>query len=894
MKLFYSPSYSGFVFADKSKIMFNQKIVDTAGLVDVLELHAGMNTEGKEDIERVVEYYQAMKTYMQANPENVLKSSFDVDALSVAKECLLWRDTLTFAGWNKSLKAPSKRMEVLSGVEEYFSSPSLGERLLAVTKAVQNGCSLPQNLCIETPVDYKLFSPLESGLVQALADRGVAVTIKELPSKPANSLNEVIKVLESSSDKKEVIQKDDSFNILHFEEQDEALKFLSLQEPDSYDVWINSDNKAFDDWLYLQGKATSGSRINGGLPQVTQLLPIGLGILASPMDLKNMFEWLHVQLSPLDFIFRINLEDAIVKEGGYYNKKCKKVIENFVKEEPEVRQELVKKFLPDINIPEPVTDGTVSIKRVMEFSSALYDWCSEQVDSYLDEMIKMQLRVVQNECVAVIAMLKSETEERMSFQKLMTFVSNLKAGVDMLQYQAEEGCRTVVTGPGMFASPVKSLIWCDFYNDAKETLKYDFLLPAEKDEFQKSLSLWNEDTEREYNYRIKMLPFYLAEKVTLVVIDRKVTEKVETHPLYIQLQNKIENIKDFIKSPDLSKLFVTLLQDAPLVNNAMDAESPGISIKNGKLIEWPETESATYFERIVHYPFDYAFSRLANISAKGNASIPKINQVYGIVSHAVIETLFNKYDDIPESGTVPYIKENIRNNFDKVFTDMVNGCGAVLLLKENILNLPNYKAKVFSCVNALVKLLEGNNLHVLACEPWLENTQMDFEGGIKIGGYADMILADEQNNPIIFDFKWTGKEQSFKQKIAENKSIQLELYKYLTKDFAGSEAQAVAYVILPEVTVISAQEFAGDNTIKVDLNNTDELMPKLKNSYKYRREQISNGFIEEAAGFTPDSIQYQKDCEDQELIPLEFGGRANDLKKKGNDYSDYTFFMRRQ
>lgn len=894
MKLFYSPSYSGFVFADKTKIMFNQKIVDTAGIVDVLELHAGMNTEGKEDIERIVEYYQAMKAYMQANPNNVLKSSFDVDALSVAKECLSWRDTLTFAGWNKTVKAPSKRMEVLSGVEEYFDSPSLGERLKALTQAIKNRCSLPENLCIETPVDYKLFSPLEAALVQALADRGVTICVKELPCKPANSLNAVINVLESSSDKKEIIQKDDSFNILHFEEQDEALKFLTLQEPDSYEVWINSDNKPLDDWLYLQGKATSGSRITGGLPQVTQLLSIGLGTLASPMDLKNMFEWLHAQISPLEFIFRNNLECNIAREGGYYNKKCKKIIEDFVKEEPEVRQELVKNFLPDINAPESVTDGTVSIKKAMGFTRALYDWCGEQVGSYLDEMIKMQLRVVQNECAAVITMLQSETDERMSFQKLMTFVSNLKAGVDMLQYQAEEGCRTVITGPGALASTAKSLIWCDFYNDAKETLKYDFLLPTERSEFRKSLLLWNEDTEREYNYRIKMLPFYLAEKVTLVVIDRKVTEKVETHPLYIQLQNKIKNIKDFIQSPDVNKLFEILLQDAPLINNAMDAETPGISIKNGKLIKWPEAEYATYFEQIVHNPFDYAFSRLADISAKGNASIPKINQTYGTVAHAVIETLFNKYDDIPQSGTVLYIKENIKNNFDKVFTDMVNGCGAVLLLKENILNLPNYKAKVFSCVNALVKLLEENNLHVLACEPYLESAQEDFEGGIKIAGYADMILADEQNNPIIFDFKWTAKEQSFKQKIAENKSIQLELYKYLTKEFAGSEAQTVAYVILPEVTVISAQEFTGDNTIKVDLNNTDELMPKLKNSYKYRREQITNGFIEEAAGFAPGSIQYQKDCEDQELIPLEFAGSKNNLRKKGNDYSDYTFFMRRQ
>lgn len=894
MKLFYSPSYSGFVFADKSKIMFNQKIVDTAGLVQVIELHAGMNTEGIEDIERIVEYYQAMKTYMQANPENVLKASFDVDALSVAKECLLWRDTLTFAGWNKSLKAPSKRMEVLSGVEEYFSSPSLGERLLAVTKAVQNGCSLPQNLCIETPVDYKLFSPLESGLVQALADRGVAVTIKELPSKPANSLNAVIKVLESSSDKKEVIQKDDSFNILHFEEQDDALKYLSLQEPDSYEVWINSDNKALDDWLYLQGKATSGSRITGGLPLVTQLLPIGLGTLASPMDLKNMFEWLNVQLSPLDFVFRKELEGGIAREGGYYNKRCRKIIEDFVKAEPEVRQALVKNFLPDINAPESVTDGTVSIKKAIEFTSALYDWCEVQAGAFMDEILKKQLRVVQNECAAVLNTLQSEKEERMSFQKLMTFVSNLKAGVDMLQYQAEEGCRTVVAGPGALVSTAKSLIWCDFYNDAKEVLKYDFLLPAEKKEFRTSLLLWDEDTEREYNYRIKMLPFYMAEKITLVVIDRKVTDRVETHPLYIQLQNKIKNIKDFIQSPDVNKLFEKLLQDAPLVNNAMDAQTPGITIRNGKLIKWPETEYATSFEQIVHSPFDYAFSYLAGISAKGNAAIPQINQTYGSVAHAVIETLFNKYEDIPESGTVPYIKENIKNNFDKVFTDMVNACGAVLLLKENILNLPNYKAKVFSSVNALVKLLEDNKLHVLACEPWLQNTQINFYGGTKIGGYADMILADEQNNPIIFDFKWTGKEDKFKQKIAENKSIQLELYKYLTTEFAGSEAQAVAYVILPEVTVISAQDFAGENTIKVTMSNTDSLMTKLKNSYKYRREQITEGFIEEAEGFAPDLIQYQKDCEEENLIPLEFGGRANDLKKKGNDYSNYTFFNRRK
>ncbi len=66
-------------------------------------------------------------------------------------------------------------------------------------------------------------------------------------------------------------------------EQEDAIRYLSLQEADSYDVWINADNKAFDNWLYLEGKPTSGSRIRASLPPLTQLLPLGLGIIARPL-----------------------------------------------------------------------------------------------------------------------------------------------------------------------------------------------------------------------------------------------------------------------------------------------------------------------------------------------------------------------------------------------------------------------------------------------------------------------------------------------------------------------------------------------------------------------------------------------------------------------------------
>lgn len=909
MKLYYCPSFTGFVYSDLSNLMFNEKIVDTAGLIAVIKLHAGFNAEKKEDIERTVNYYKAMSLYMKKNPSNIMKDSFEIDSLSVAKECLNWRDTLSFAGWNNSVKAPSKRIEVISGVEEYFTDKSLGDELVFVIDAVKSGCTLPDNLIIETPINYKLFSSLEVELIEALKGRGITVEDKKVPLKNTNALSSIVKALESTDDEKVYIKNDDSFQILHFENQDDACKYLSLKAPDSYDVWINSDNKVLDNWLYLEGKPVSGSSIKGGMPQITQILPIGLSILSSPMDLKNMVEWLNIPVSPLSSNLRKTLAKKISRSGGYYNKDCQNVINDYIgckyeyeelsenarmekiKTETKIRTSLVEKFLPDINNPETVFDGTVDINKVRSFTESLYNWCGTEIISIKDGLQKAQIGMVRNECVAVLNMLNSETTERISFAKLMAFVTNLKDGVDMIQYEAQKGCRTVVSNPGQINSSIRNLIWCDFYNEPNETLKYDFLLPNEKEEFKKTLKLWNEDTEREYNRKLKFLPFQFSDRITLVVIDKKVTEDVEKHPILIQMENKIKNLSEFIINPDINTEYMSLLTEIPVINNGMEENAEGLQIKKAGLIQWPDHETYSSFDQLIYNPFDYAFSYLAGISSLGNSSLPKVNSVYGTVAHAVIETLFNKYEGIETSGTVEYIKENIKNNFDKVFLDMVNGYGAVLLLKENILNLDNYKDQVFKCVNSLVKVLDDNDLHVVACEPWLENKNMQFANNIKIGGYADMILADKENNPIVFDFKWyPGKQEKFKEIIKENKSIQLELYKYLTKEICGKEAKAVAYVVLPEVIVVSSESFISENAIKVTVDNIDEqLLPKLKNSYKYRCNQISDGFIEEATGFAPDMIAYQKDVEDKNLIPLNFEGKR-EPKKQAKPYPEYDFF----
>lgn len=897
MILHYCPSYKGFVYSNLETIKFNEKIVDTSGLIEIIRLHAGLKADKKEGIERTLDYYKAMKCYMEKNPGNVLEASFEIDGLSVAKECLKWRDTLCFAGWNKTIKAPG-RMEVLAGVEEYFADSSTGEDLVSLIDEVKAGCLLPANLEIITPIDYKLFSPLEVDLLEALIARGVCVKTLSIPEHSANTLSSIIKLFNSTEKEAVKITKDETFKILHFEEQDEAYRYLSLLPPDSYDVWINSDNKALDNWLFLQGKPAGGSSIKGGLPQITQILPIGLGIFAAPLNLKNLIEWLNIPLSPFPLNFRSRLKEKLTREGGYYNKECKEIIDKFIgdgKDEAEQkkRSELIKHFLPDINTPASFSEEKIEVERIKNFVNGLYSWCGSEMSFIQNQMQKTQLQIVRNECTTVLNMLEDYSEKQIDFSFLMTFVTNLKDDVDLVQYEAQCGSRTIIKNPGNITSPVKNLIWCDFYNEPDENLKYDFLLPGEREAFEKSLKLWNRNTEREYNNQLKRLPFLLAEKITLVIIDKKVTENVQKHPVFIQLENKVKNIKDFIISPDVNEENKGLLQEASIINNRMAPEAEGIEISNGALIKWPDHESASSLEELIYNPFDYAFNYLAGIKSLGNESLPLCKTSFGTVAHGVIETLFNRYNDIEGSGTAGFIKENIKNNFDKAFTDMVNAKGAVLLLKENISNLENYKTKVRKCVNALVKVLEDNHLHVVACEPELIKENMGFEGDIKIKGFVDMLLADEDNVPVIFDFKWTSKPDDYKKKIKENKSIQLELYKSLIEGFEGlkknTKAKAVAYIILPDVIIFSKESFIGENAIKVTVDNNEDLLPEIKNSYKYRREQISGGFIEEATEMGPDKISYQKAVEYENLIPLKFESKTNPKKEK-KSFPKYELF----
>ena len=144
MKIFFSPDYSGPVYvrpADGQEALMDTLVANTIGLVNMLELRLGLHYDDVPEQQRLAHYYEAVCSYMAANPGNVMEASFKTTGLGTAKAMLAWRDELRSAQWDFKGAEISNRLSVLIGVEEHFRGHEgcdKAERLRIVTDQVKS------------------------------------------------------------------------------------------------------------------------------------------------------------------------------------------------------------------------------------------------------------------------------------------------------------------------------------------------------------------------------------------------------------------------------------------------------------------------------------------------------------------------------------------------------------------------------------------------------------------------------------------------------------------------------------------------------------------------------------------------------------------------------------
>ena len=487
-----------------------------------------------------------------------------------------------------------------------------------------------------------------------------------------------------------------------------------------------------------------------------------------------------------------------------------------------------------------------------------------------------QLRKVSEMTDALLNQIDALVEGEFSFTTLSQWAQSLYEDGNFILYPAQVGSKCLINQPSNMIGKVKKTIWCDFYGDITTTQSTDFLSNHEFEELKKQgISLWNKQHENDLMHLMMKQPIYnTTEKLTIVTCDQQGATKLPQHPLYLQLPSKPQVIDGDILYQEMAIKKVTPVDNHREEDNIeirFDAEKHPVT--------WRKVESYSALEKLLQNPFDYFMNYTLQFIDTNETSI-NIFLTYGNVAHKVVETLFTA--DRNGVSLTDYVNEHYEEELNRALIQK----GAILLLPEHHLDRERLRYRFRSCVSKLATIIQENNLTVIQCEQ-KEEHDLNFEGGIILQGYIDMLLRDSEGNDVVFDLKYVSKKNKFIPVLENNRALQLAIYKaMLLNHDQPPKAVRTAYFVMPYGILFSTDHFLGENCELITPKIQAELMPQLRNGYAERVKEISEGRIETAGNMPIKEIPY---AQAENVYPLDAEG-VREPKKAENMYSVYKSF----
>ena len=347
MKIIYSPFYSGnyYLNMQDNQVALDVQVLETQGLLTQLAMHAGIHQQIPSYPERLASYHKALLDYDKDHADSTFHKSIDIDSMSVAKTLLQWRDYLALCGWNSDTDlSKCARLNTLAEIDKGYEDKGLAkllsklqEQLNLMVSGEATVPSIYKELTIEIPCALELLPDYIQPILNSLRSLGVTIEVNE---EDTNAMPETI-------------------NEIHFTQQWKAEAWLSQQDPNAYDLWINTDNKRLDNWLHMSGQPVCGSEMENANPQITQLFLLAVQLFQRPLNVNTLLQYLFLPECPLDKKLCRELAKTIVREGGFCNDKVQKCINAFIAREfraendptppestPQQREENYRSYIP--------------------------------------------------------------------------------------------------------------------------------------------------------------------------------------------------------------------------------------------------------------------------------------------------------------------------------------------------------------------------------------------------------------------------------------------------------------------------------------------------------------------------------------------------------------------
>ena len=874
MTIYYNPAYSATPYRkNENSVDVGNIYCGNTQLLQRLLFYAGIPFLPVSNEERIAYYHACMQGKVDvASP---FYNSFKTDSAGMSRTILSWRDSLVEVGWNaRSYEGSSIKLSLLRDIEPENMPKGEADYWYALIQLASAGRILPEHINVVVTCSKQEIKPHIAHILDKQQEFGASVeyyTDKTLCA--SGNLGKIQEAIINQSKEKIVLDNndDDTFRYISFTNEDDALRYVATEPIDKSAVYFCSKPKRFDNTLRLLGKPTVGSSMASGSPQVVQLFMLGNGLFEYPLNIHRIIEWLNLPINPIDRGLRRALCNAITESGGINNAEWNDAKTKFfdsIKEEKE-QKKFVKQI--DLFLPIPQSD-VVDTENVKAFNGNLRQWATSLLameDFPYNNIVREQIASIESYCSTLIKMLEQAPVE-FNFLDLQLWCKNIAQPSTYAQYDAEVHSHTTIGSMGDLYDIAENIVWFPAEDIGVVAYPFENLNDVEYAEVENQGAMLYKRERHSLMNQAAMQRILLNTKgLTIIEAEKCSGEKVARHPLVLQLNERIKGgLESIAQHKTLSEDYTTTDHQ---VNN--QNENP-ILVELGELVKLKEryeryedkakqAESYSSLSQLIQYPFSYVCEKCANLKDYQMPSVQDKESTLGNVAHLIIEKVF---DGRPIKEACDYYKAEYEN----IFEESVNEKGLLLCLPEYAIDLRRLKHKMREALDKLAEVIINNDLTVDACEYEFKQAKwVEVGNNVTLGSRADMLLCDKKRGKVIFDFKYST-SKSRNAEVEENRALQLEVYRYMAKQEFGKDTNVrVAYIHLPDVTILTADEFDDIDVIKLKADRASaDVIAETARSYRFRWEQLKAGKIERVEGCVPGTGEYASQIDEQHLFPL--------------------------
>lgn len=877
LKLIFSPYYDGNCYAgdpDKNHCELGTKYVGPLGLLDELELRSGMSRGETSPMQRAIAYCNAIRKVLNSNPKHTpfYQQSFENDPLGVAQQLLCWRDALCMAGWDKGIKLPDalsvdgkKRLEDLQAIEEHFKSIGIGERWQILLAEAQKRIILPADVSIGVNMKLEYLPPVIRKVLEEIKNKGGNVSESQ----------DVEKV-----DKQSLSDFVDRFILYQFPEQNDAYQWAAAQTEIVPNVYVNEDNFTFNQVLKSVGKPLVAASIQSSVPEMSQLLKLGIALFRQPVNLTYLTNYLNIFRHPIQWQTRSSLRYKIQNDGGFKSvTDGKGNLISFT--DPTINDTVSNPNLWGMWEKTPLSNGNVQTADVTAFCDALLKWLKKAKQVAAIELdnnpnfgvqLSSQLAVLENQAQYLKAYLSGKTD--ISNDELDKVVASICQG-DSIQtdYGRLGSCDMLKDLKGLAVSG-KTVMWMDCVRKPRPQYEYAFLNPADIKELQKAGLLIPDATlEMQASDFAEKLAVSRAERIIALMPQRKDGERTEENLIITELMalntitigkpglpngidvttvradtQKVEHQVDTI-------LFTNIDQPRPELTE--EQTTPTTPSKfSPKLVGYQrDYESFSSLNELINQPFDYVLDYIYNMKDEdsGNLSTVEGNVAHWVISQMVEDSKVSGKVDTPTFLNLCSNRPNLEARTDKAIFEV----GAQLLQPENEMECSIFK-RIFidRSVPVLVKIITNNHLEVVGSEveytSVLKDTATPPTNAFNFNAKIDFLLKrkseeSQEYEYLIFDFKWTGHPNKRQKELEDCKELQLALYQEIAEVNGICPVVMRGYYLLKQAQLLTVNDVfkPNDAIIIVPRKTLPKIFEQAVASYRERIQNLKDGYIEE-------------------------------------------------